>query len=90
MLGLGQYRYETIVALNWPLDAELALMDERADKYLKTYQVWHHRRLLRGGACDIEDGDRWMWEILSNKLWAFIKLLYNDTENKHSGLMKQH
>ncbi|KAJ7691771.1 hypothetical protein B0H17DRAFT_1010883 [Mycena rosella] len=41
-----QYRYETIVALQSPLDVELALMDELADKYLKTYQVWHHRRLL--------------------------------------------
>ncbi|KAJ7634682.1 hypothetical protein FB45DRAFT_909549 [Roridomyces roridus] len=41
-----QYRYETLVALSAPLDVELKLMDEFADKHLKTYQVWHHRRLL--------------------------------------------
>ncbi|TFK38160.1 hypothetical protein BDQ12DRAFT_684064 [Crucibulum laeve] len=41
-----QYRYETLLALDAPLDVELKLMDELAVKYLKTYQVWHHRRLL--------------------------------------------
>ncbi|KAJ7064930.1 hypothetical protein C8F01DRAFT_1128787 [Mycena amicta] len=41
-----QYRYETVIALKWPLDVEMTLMDELADKYLKTYQVWHHRRLI--------------------------------------------
>ncbi|KAF9009994.1 hypothetical protein BDQ17DRAFT_1520433 [Cyathus striatus] len=40
------YRYETLLAINTPLDVELKLMDELAVKYLKTYQVWHHRRLL--------------------------------------------
>lgn len=29
-----------------PLDRELRLMDDIAIKFLKTYQVWHHRRLL--------------------------------------------
>ena len=41
-----QYRYETLLAINAPLDVELKLMDELAVKYLKSYQVWHHRRLL--------------------------------------------
>ncbi|KAH7886877.1 hypothetical protein F5I97DRAFT_1936482 [Phlebopus sp. FC_14] len=41
-----QYRYKTLIALNSPLNDELRLMDELAVKYLKTYQVWHHRRLL--------------------------------------------
>ncbi|KIK98587.1 hypothetical protein PAXRUDRAFT_823701 [Paxillus rubicundulus Ve08.2h10] len=41
-----QYRYKTLMALGAPLDVELQLMDELAVKYLKTYQVWHHRRLL--------------------------------------------
>jgi len=41
-----QYRYETLLAIKAPLDVELKLMDELAVKYLKTYQVWHHRRLL--------------------------------------------
>jgi protein farnesyltransferase/geranylgeranyltransferase type-1 subunit alpha len=41
-----QYRYETLVAPSAPLTPELTLMDELAVKFLKTYQVWHHRRLL--------------------------------------------
>ncbi|KAF8348636.1 hypothetical protein F5887DRAFT_951176 [Amanita rubescens] len=41
-----QYRYETLLAINAPLDVELRLMDELAIKFLKTYQVWHHRQLL--------------------------------------------
>ncbi|KAF8636922.1 hypothetical protein AX17_003173 [Amanita inopinata Kibby_2008] len=41
-----QYRYETLLAIDAPLDDELRLMDELAIKFLKTYQVWHHRQLL--------------------------------------------
>ncbi|PPQ79078.1 hypothetical protein CVT25_002303 [Psilocybe cyanescens] len=49
-----QYRYETLIALlptptpsSHPLlTAEVELMDELAVLFLKTYQVWHHRRLL--------------------------------------------
>jgi hypothetical protein len=41
-----QYRYKTLLALKSPLDLELRLMDELAVNHLKTYQVWHHRRLL--------------------------------------------
>jgi protein farnesyltransferase/geranylgeranyltransferase type-1 subunit alpha len=36
----------TLMALKSPLDDELQLVDELAIKHLKTYQVWHHRRLL--------------------------------------------
>lgn len=41
-----QYRYQTLIALDASLDDELMLMDELAVAHLKTYQVWHHRRLL--------------------------------------------
>lgn len=41
-----QYRYETLLATNADLKAELLLMHEIASLHLKTYQVWHHRRLL--------------------------------------------
>jgi len=34
------------MTLKAPLDLELRLMDELAVMYMKTYQVWHHRRLL--------------------------------------------
>ena len=62
LIVLRQYRYETLLSLLPPqvkdaeagvqpdippqLAAELALMDELAVTFLKTYQVWHHRRLL--------------------------------------------
>jgi protein farnesyltransferase/geranylgeranyltransferase type-1 subunit alpha len=45
-LNARQYRYETLLAINAPLDVELRLMDELAIKFLKTYQVWHHRQLI--------------------------------------------
>jgi len=56
-----QYRYETLVALLFPetlpkpskslashplIVAEFSLMDQLAVQFLKTYQVWHHRRLI--------------------------------------------
>lgn len=44
--GIRQYRYQTLLALKSPLDVELKLMDSIAIDFLKTYQVWHHRRLI--------------------------------------------
>ena len=45
-----QYRWNTILALHGSnreaLLAEQKLMEELAVRFLKTYQVWHHRRLL--------------------------------------------
>lgn len=47
-----QYRYETLLSLlpstasKELLDRELELLDELALKHMKSYQVWHHRRLL--------------------------------------------
>ncbi|KAI0074099.1 farnesyltransferase [Panus rudis PR-1116 ss-1] len=41
-----QYRYHTLLAIKAPLDEELKRMDAIAIQFLKTYQVWHHRRLL--------------------------------------------
>ncbi|KAI0355915.1 protein prenylyltransferase [Trametes cingulata] len=41
-----QHRYKTLIALKADLEEELRLMDDIAKQYLKTYQVWHHRRLL--------------------------------------------
>lgn len=43
-----QYRYDTLLAIEADLEKELKLMDDIATKFLKTYQVWHHRRLLLG------------------------------------------
>ncbi|ESK86396.1 farnesyltransferase geranylgeranyltransferase type i alpha subunit [Moniliophthora roreri MCA 2997] len=44
--SVWQYRYETLLALDADLEAELELMNSVAVEHLKTYQVWHHRRLL--------------------------------------------
>ncbi|TIC22370.1 protein prenylyltransferase [Wallemia mellicola] len=42
------YRTSIIVELGLDLQAELKLMDELSTEYLKSYQVWHHRRLCVG------------------------------------------
>lgn len=41
-----QYRWETLLALNLPLEDELQWSDEVVKKFIKNYQGWHHRRLL--------------------------------------------
>ncbi|KAI0828698.1 protein prenylyltransferase [Trametes gibbosa] len=41
-----QHRYKTLIALKSDLEEELRLMDDVAKQFMKTYQVWHHRRLL--------------------------------------------
>ncbi|KAI0049176.1 protein prenylyltransferase [Auriscalpium vulgare] len=41
-----QYRYQTLIATKSSLADELILTNELTRIYLKTYQVWHHRRLL--------------------------------------------
>jgi protein farnesyltransferase/geranylgeranyltransferase type-1 subunit alpha len=41
-----QYRYRTLLALGASLQAELDYTQALALAHLKTYQVWHHRRLL--------------------------------------------
>ncbi|CAG8618215.1 16435_t:CDS:2, partial [Acaulospora colombiana] len=41
-----QYRYDTLMELQYPLEEEMKLMDELALLHLKHYQVWHHRKLI--------------------------------------------
>jgi len=41
-----QYRYETLIAISAPLEPELVLTNTLTRASPKTYQVWHHRRLL--------------------------------------------
>ncbi|KAI8972828.1 protein prenylyltransferase [Trametes punicea] len=41
-----QHRYKTLIAIKADLEEELRLMDVIATQFMKTYQVWHHRRLL--------------------------------------------
>lgn len=49
--ALRQYRYDTLIALGAPLETELELMDEISKKFIKYYQIWHHRRLLQIKLC---------------------------------------
>ncbi|KAG8895169.1 CAAX geranylgeranyltransferase alpha subunit [Tulasnella sp. 403] len=45
--GKRQYRYHTLLKIGAPLDKELELMNAMLSHNLKTYQIWHHRRLLQ-------------------------------------------
>ncbi|KAF7344501.1 hypothetical protein MSAN_01932000 [Mycena sanguinolenta] len=73
-----QYRYETVVAIQWPLETEIALMDELADKYLKTYQVWHHRRLILTLSKEARE-----------ELAFVAKILQQDEKNYHTWAHRQ-
>ncbi|TIB18807.1 hypothetical protein E3P92_00296 [Wallemia ichthyophaga] len=42
------YRTTILVELGLDLQSELKLMDELSTEFLKSYQVWHHRRLCVG------------------------------------------
>ncbi|KAJ7156951.1 hypothetical protein C8R43DRAFT_997776 [Mycena crocata] len=73
-----QYRYETLLELEWPLDVELKLMDELADRFLKTYQVWHHRRLLLLRT-----------RLPEPELALIAKILHKDEKNYHTWAHRQ-
>lgn len=76
--NIRQYRYETVRAIGVPLEVELRLMDELAVKFLKTYQVWHHRRLL------LTDLKRPAPELV-----FITKSLKEDTKNYHTWSYRQ-
>ncbi|KAH8108791.1 farnesyltransferase [Phellopilus nigrolimitatus] len=76
-----QYRYQTLLAIDAPLDRELALMDELAEKYLKNYQVWHHRRLL------LQRGV--LGESPAAELTFIARGLASDAKNYHTWAYRQ-
>ncbi|KAG8993310.1 CAAX geranylgeranyltransferase alpha subunit [Tulasnella sp. JGI-2019a] len=45
--SVWQYRYQTLLRINAPLDKEITLINSMMGQNLKTYQIWHHRRLLQ-------------------------------------------
>ncbi|KAG8884780.1 CAAX geranylgeranyltransferase alpha subunit [Tulasnella sp. 331] len=45
--SVWQYRYQTLLRINAPLDKEVLLINSMMGQNLKTYQIWHHRRLLQ-------------------------------------------
>jgi len=73
-----QYRYKTVLAIKYPLDLELRLMDELAVKYLKTYQVWHHRRLIQTEL-----------KLPGPELLFIKKCLNTDSKNYHTWSYRQ-
>lgn len=73
-----QYRYEILLATNADLKAELLLMDEIATLHLKTYQVWHHRRLLLK-----------QLKTPTPELHFIASILDTDTKNYHTWAYRQ-
>ncbi|EKM57639.1 uncharacterized protein PHACADRAFT_251373 [Phanerochaete carnosa HHB-10118-sp] len=87
-----QYRYRTLLALNAPLDAELRLMDDFAVNNLKTYQVWHHRRLLITHLTVSTPGAKPTADPLDTaqaELEFIVHVLDVDTKNYHTWSYRQ-
>ncbi|KZT07094.1 protein prenylyltransferase [Laetiporus sulphureus 93-53] len=76
-----QYRYRTLLALNSSLEEELRLMDRYAIEYLKTYQVWHHRRLLLTALRSVD--------AAAAELAFIARALETDTKNYHTWSYRQ-
>jgi protein farnesyltransferase/geranylgeranyltransferase type-1 subunit alpha len=76
--GGRQYRYETLIAISAPLEPELVLTNALTIASPKTYQVWHHRRLLLTALRDPVP------ELAFNE-----KVLGVDTKNYHTWSHRQ-
>ncbi|KAI1784532.1 protein prenylyltransferase [Ganoderma leucocontextum] len=76
-----QHRYKTVIALKVPLEEELARMDEIATTFLKTYQVWHHRRLLLTALNSVDAAAR--------ELVFLMSVLVHDAKNYHTWSFRQ-
>ncbi|KAI0773963.1 protein prenylyltransferase [Fomes fomentarius] len=76
-----QHRYKTVIALKLPLDEELQHMDDIAITFLKTYQVWHHRRLLLTALNSVDAAAREL---------EFLKaVIRSDSKNYHTWSYRQ-
>ncbi|KAI0338027.1 protein prenylyltransferase [Trametopsis cervina] len=90
-----QYRYRTLLAINAPLDEELRRMDVLAIQFMKTYQVWHHRRLLLthltttpitvATSKPLSDP----LDVATNELDFITKVLDEDSKNYHTWSYRQ-
>lgn len=76
-----QYRYKTLLALNSDLREELKLMDPITSRFLKTYQVWHHRRLILTQLRSID--------IAQSELTFIENILRLDAKNYHTWSYRQ-
>lgn len=89
-----QYRYQTLLALKSPLDVELKLMDSLAIEFLKTYQVWHHRRLILTALHDSPPSASTTSypsarDAAKSELGFITRALLTDTKNYHTWSYRQ-
>ena len=82
------------MAIDAPLDVELKLMDELAITYLKSYQVWHHRRLLlsllRDRATEENsDNSEFIKTYPAAELLFIARGLSEDAKNYHTWAYRQ-
>ena len=73
-----QLRYRTLIEISAPLETELKLTNELTMAHLKTYQVWHHRRLLLTALNDPDE-----------ELSFVEKVLGEDVKNYHTWSHRQ-
>ncbi|KAI0763174.1 protein prenylyltransferase [Irpex lacteus] len=85
-----QYRYRTLLATKSPLDVELRLMDAVAIHFMKTYQVWHHRRLLltlltaSPSTATTSKPLPDVFDVASSELEFIARVLEEDSKNYHT------
>lgn len=75
-----------------PLDVELRLMDRIAIDFLKTYQVWHHRRLLLTqltSPSSPQSQGKDPIDLAQTELEFIAKVLHVDTKNYHTWSYRQ-
>lgn len=94
-----QYRYETLVALSKQqpdggkglIGREEELMDELAIKHMKSYQVWHHRRLILLLAVSPKDGTLTEGEDrrVKRELVFISRSFDEDSKNYHTWSYRQ-
>lgn len=83
------------MAIKSPLDEELKMMDPLATQFMKSYQVWHHRRLLFSQltatpltattAKPLPD----VFELASSELEFIAGVLAIDSKNYHTWSYRQ-
>ncbi|CDO70989.1 hypothetical protein BN946_scf184830.g21 [Trametes cinnabarina] len=76
-----QHRYKTLIALKANLEEDLRLMDDIAKDFMKTYQVWHHRRLLLTAINSVD--------VAAFELEFLRDVLDLDTKNYHTWSYRQ-
>lgn len=85
------YRFKIISTLNLSVPDEIAWLNEVALKYLKNYQIWHHRQLLIDHyypqiASDLEEVSK----LARSEAKFITTMLDGDTKNYHVWSYRQY